>query len=145
MLKNDDNSLVTSKVNKVEHLPPFFGVICSFDFISWMSSREEALILSEKKRLVHVLWYYILGWKLSKQTSYWSKTGFFFSVKKVNNIFIPNYRDIIPKYHTKMSYKRTWTSLKSWIFDKCATWNSYPEWHMFYIVFASRLYIKEHS
>ena len=27
-------------------------------------------------------WYYdILGWKLCKQTSYWSKTGFYFSVK----------------------------------------------------------------
>ena len=38
----------------------------------------------------------ICWWKLSKQTSYWSKTGFF-SIKKVNNIFIPNYRDIIPK------------------------------------------------
>ena len=32
---------------------------------------------------------------LGKQTSYWSKTGSFFSVKKVNNIFVPNYRDII--------------------------------------------------
>ena len=39
----------------------------------------------------------ICWWKLSKQTSYSSKTGFFFSVKKVNNIFIPNYHDIIPK------------------------------------------------
>ncbi len=31
----------------------------------------------------------ICWWKLSKETSYWSKTGFFFSVKKGNNIFIP--------------------------------------------------------
>ena len=28
----------------------------------------------------------ICWWRLSKQTSYWSKTVFFFSVKKVNNI-----------------------------------------------------------
>ena len=52
---------MTSKVNKVEHVSPFCGVICSFEFISCMSSREEALILSEKKRLVHVLSYDILG------------------------------------------------------------------------------------
>ena len=36
-------------------------------------------------------WYYnILGWKLSKQTSYWSKTGFFFSVKNHNKISSQN-------------------------------------------------------
>ena len=39
-------------------------------------------------------WYYnILGWKLSKQTSYWSKTGFFFSVKNHNF----SSQNIIPK------------------------------------------------
>ena len=47
-LKNDDNSLVTSEVNKVEHSSPFFGVLFLL-FISCMSAREEALILSEKK------------------------------------------------------------------------------------------------
>ena len=39
----------------------------------------------------------ICWWILSKQTSYWSKIVFF-SVKKVNNIFIPN-------YHSKILYK----------------------------------------
>ena len=38
----------------------------------------------------------ICWWKLSKQTSYWSRTSFF-SVENENNIFIPNYHDIIPK------------------------------------------------
>ena len=62
----------------------------------------------EHYKLVHVLLYDIFvryfgmisqkiyWWKLSKQTSYWSRTGFF-SVKKVNNIFTRNYHDIIPK------------------------------------------------
>ena len=57
--------------------------------------------------------YIILGWyhdnlliKLSKQTSYWSRTGFFSHLKKyINNIFIANYCDIIPKQRTKISYK----------------------------------------
>ena len=44
-------------------------------------------------------WYYnILGWKLSKQTSYWSKTGFCFSVKN-HNIFLS--QNNVPKYCTK--------------------------------------------
>ena len=55
----------------------------------------------------------ICWWKLSKQTSYWSKTGFFFSVKKVNNIFIPNCCDIIPKWCKKILYKKRWTSFNS--------------------------------
>ena len=39
------------------------------------------------------------------------QNSFFFSIKEVNNFFIPNYIDIIPKQCTKISYKRTWTSL----------------------------------
>ena len=46
-----------------------------------------------------------MGWKLSKQTSYWSKTGFFFSVKNHNtfwsqNIVIPSQSNA-QKYHNK--------------------------------------------
>ena len=40
-----------------------------------------------------------------KQTSYWSKTGYFFSVKNHNKFSSQNK---VPKYRTK----RTWTSLK---------------------------------
>ena len=43
-------------------MPPFIGVICSFDFISCMSSREEALILSEKKCYVHLIFLSFIFW-----------------------------------------------------------------------------------
>ena len=44
-------------------------------------------------------WYYnMLGWKLSKQTSYWSITGFFFSVKNHNRFSSQN---IVPKNMNK--------------------------------------------
>ena len=51
-------------------------------------------------------WYYnIFGWKLSKQTSYWSKTGFFFSVKNHNNFSSQNIvissQNNVPKFRIK--------------------------------------------
>ena len=49
--------------------------------------------------------YNILGWKLCKQTSYWSKTGFFFSVKNHNKFSSQNIvilsRNNVPKYCNK--------------------------------------------
>ena len=55
--------------------------------------------------------YVILGWyhdnllmiKLSKQTSYWSNTGFFSQLKKVNNIFI--FHPTLSWWHSKITYK----------------------------------------
>jgi hypothetical protein len=51
-------------------------------------------------------WYYnMLEWKLSKQTSYWSKTGFPFSGKNRNNFssrtILMSSQHNVPKYHTK--------------------------------------------
>ena len=62
-------------------------------------------------RLVHVLWYEILGhyfgmilqyfgWKLSKQTSYWPKTVFF-SQLEIKWYFHPK----LLWYHPKTTYK----------------------------------------
>ena len=55
-----------------------------------------------------IFWDVILGWyhdslgqKLSKQISYWFQTGFYSQLK------------IIINFHPKISYQRTWTSLKT--------------------------------
>jgi len=49
-------------------------------------------------------WYYdILGWKLCKQTSYWSKTGFSFSVKNHNKFSSQN---IVLKGHEQVKNKQ---------------------------------------
>ena len=80
-----------SQNSEIELVVEFLDLFISFGMIFW------DVILG---------WYYnILGWKLSKQTSYWSKTGFFFSVKNHNkfssqNIVISSQNNV-PKYHTK--------------------------------------------
>ena len=63
-------------------------------------------------------WYYnILGLKLNKKTSYWSKTGFFFSVKNQNkfssqNIVISS-QNSVPKYRTKEHEQVFWIHIIS--------------------------------
>ena len=64
------------------------------------------------------------------------QNSFFFSVKKVNNIFIPTYCDLIPKQRTKISYKRTWTSLnkkrhvKKFVNTLKNLWRKQREWNV---------------
>ena len=89
-----------------------FFVICLFLSISKHKNRLMIneiidLFLSFDTIFWNVLlgWYYdILGWKLSKQTSYWSKTGFFSSVKKIIMNFhkiVISSRNNVPKYRIK--------------------------------------------
>ena len=58
-------------------------------------------------------WYYdILGWKLCKQTSYWSKTGFFSQLKIILNFhpkitsqnFVP--KDMNKSIHNRQKWKQ---------------------------------------
>ena len=56
-------------------------------------------------------------WKLSNQTSYWSKTGFSFSVNNHNkfsfqNMVIISYQNNVPKYRTK-GHEQVWSDQKT--------------------------------
>ena len=66
-------------------------------------------------------WLYdILRWKFVMIFNwvFWTNKMF------VYLIFIPNYCDIIPKLHTKISYRRTWTSLLCYFENRRTKWES---------------------
>ena len=65
---------------------------------------------TELDLFMSIFWDIILGSKFIMIFN-WEKTLFWTNKMFVYLIFIPNYRDIIPKLHTKISYRRTWTSL----------------------------------
>ena len=54
---------------------------------------------------VHVLWYDILEWKLSKQTSYWSKTVFFVFLRSHNKFSSQNIVILSPNNVSKFQTK----------------------------------------
>ena len=73
-------------------------------------------------KLVHVLLYNFfctLLWDDITIICWWNKLligpkqVFLSQFKKVSDIFIQNYCDIIPKWRTKILFKRTWTSFLS--------------------------------
>ena len=90
--QNKEKSLIAKRIKKylknIWCFSTFFSFLlcktCSYPFVRFF------------RTLVWDDFMIICWWKLSKKTSYWSKTGLFFSLKKVN-IFIRKCQDIIAK------------------------------------------------
>ena len=89
-------------------------------------------------RFVHVLWYnilgwyyHILGWKLSKQTSYCSKTGFFSQLKIKTNFHSKiTSQNIVRKGHEQVIK----TQFKIFLYQPCI------DWWIYWIILLSRRY-----